>query len=143
MGYVPSKNEDLAFGLNSEKIHKQRMETFFACELVKTGDYDKMDFTNEAKTIYIEMKTRRCSHTYYDTTMVGKNKVDFCATSNAECYFVFVFTDGIFYTKYTKTVFDGYETKPFLVGKREGCRNVIAPYVYIPVGDLNEIPSSA
>lgn len=129
---VPTKNDDLNFGLNSEKIHKTTLETFFGCGLKKTGTYDPMDYTDEAQTIFVEMKTRRINHNQYPTALIGKNKVDFCAKSDATCYFFYVYRDGMFYIKYDKELFDTFACEDFERGWREGGIQPKQLFYYIP-----------
>ena len=136
---VPSKAQDLSFGLSSEQKHKKTLETFFGCGLTKTSNYALMDFTNEAKTIYLEMKTRRIPHNLYPTALIGKNKVDFCKNSKADCYFVFVYTDGLYYIKYDPTLFDTFVCEDFERGMREGGIQPKQLYYYIPHTALSSV----
>jgi hypothetical protein len=140
---VPTKNEDLLFGLQSEEKHKATLEQFFGCGLRKTGTYDPMDYTDEAQTIFIEMKTRRIKHDLYPTALIGKNKVDFCKTSNATCYFVYVYLDGLFYVKYDPALFETFECADFERGWREGGIQPRQLYYYIPHQHLNHLRTSS
>lgn len=129
---VATKNQDLAFGLSSETKHKVTLESFFKCGLKKTGTYDAMDYTNEAQTIFIEMKTRRVNHNQYPTALIGKNKVDFCATSDADCYFVYIYLDGNFYVKYDPELFATFECADYQRGWREGGIQPRQLFYFIP-----------
>ena len=139
---VPSKSEDMNFGLKSEETNKVTLEKFFGCGLKKTGPYDPMDYTDESKTIFIEMKTRRINHNQYPTALIGKNKVDFCKTSNAVCYFVYVYLDGMFYITYDPVLFDTFECADYQRGWREGGIAPVSPYVFIPHEHLTPLTSS-
>jgi hypothetical protein len=138
---VPSKSEDINFGLKSEETNKVTLENFFGCGLKKTGTYDPMDYTDEAKTIYFEMKTRRINHNQYPTALIGKNKVDFCKTSNATCYFVYVYLDGMFYVKYDPELFDTFVCEDYQRGWRAGGVAPVSPYVFIPYKYLTPLTS--
>jgi hypothetical protein len=138
----PSKTADLTLGLNSEQKNKATLERFFGCNLHKTGTYDPMDFTDEAQTIYLEMKTRRVNHNQYPTALIGKNKVDFCEKSNATCYFVYVYLDGLFYIKYDKALFDTFLCEMYVRGQREGGVQPEQLFVFIPHEHLTPLPSS-
>lgn len=141
---VPTKNEDLNFGLTSEENNRKTLEKFFGCGLLKTGTYDPMDYTDEAHTIFIEMKTRRIRHNQYPTALIGKNKVDFCKTSNATCYFVYVYVDGMFYVKYDPSLFDTFECADFERGWREGGIQPKQLFYYIPHEHLTPLtPTSS
>lgn len=140
---VPSKTADLAFGLGSEEKNKKTLETFFRCGLKKTGQYDVMDWSDEAETIFIEMKTRRVKHNQYPTALIGKNKVEFCEKSNAICYFVYVYLDGMFYVKYDKALFDTFVCEDYQRGWREGGIAPVSPYVFIPYEHLIRLESGS
>jgi hypothetical protein len=129
---VATKTEDMDFGLKSEEKNKATLEHFFGMGLKKTGTYDPMDYTDDAQTIFIEMKTRRINHNQYPTALIGKNKVDFCNTSNATCYFVYVYLDGMFYVKYDKALFDTFVCDDYQRGWREGGIAPVSPYIFIP-----------
>ena len=138
----PSKSQDLMFGLKSEENIKSTLEQFFGCGLKKTDKYASMDFVNEPKTIYIELKTRRIRHNQYPTALIGKNKVDFCEKSNAKCYFVYVYVDGVFYIEYKKELFDTFECSPYQRGMREGGIQPLQDYIFIPHEQLTLFPVS-
>ena len=128
----PSKTQDLEFGLKSEENTKSVLEQFLGCELKKTGTYAAMDFVNEPKTIYVELKTRRVNHDQYPTALIGKNKVDFCKISNSTCYFVYVYMDGIYYIKYDKKLFDSFELRDYERGQRQGGIQPKQLFYFIP-----------
>jgi hypothetical protein len=136
---VASKNDDLKFGLSSEQKNKATLEAFFGCGLKKTGTYDPMDWVDEANTIFIEMKTRRIKHDAYPTTLIGKNKADFCETSNATCYFVFVYVDGMYYIKYDKELFATFDCADYQRGWREGGIPSPQLYYFIPIECLKPL----
>jgi hypothetical protein len=138
---MPTKSEDLNFGLKSEEKNKATLEAFFGKGLKKTGTYDPMDYTDEAQTIFIEMKTRRVNHNQYATALIGKNKVDFCETSNATCYFVYVYLDGLFYVKYDKALFDTFECADYERGWREGGIQPKQLFYFIPHQHLTALSS--
>ena len=138
----PSKNEDLKFGLTSEKVNKETLETFFGRGLHKTNIYDPMDYTDEGRTFYVEMKTRRIKHNDYPTALVGKNKIDFCRSSKVPCYFIFVYTDGMFYVKYDEKLFDTFDCNDYERGWREGGIQPKQPFVFIPHEHLTKLPTT-
>lgn len=140
---VATKTEDMNFGLKSEEKNKATLEHFFGCGLKKTGTYDPMDYTDETQTIFIEMKTRRIKHDQYPTALIGKNKVDFCKTSNATCYFVYVYLDGMFYVKYDPELFATFECADFERGWREGGIQPKQLFYYIPHQHLNPLRTSS
>ena len=136
---TPSKTEDLAFGLGSEQRHKAALEAFFATELVKTSTYHPMDWMNGDQTVFLEMKTRRINHDDYLTALIGKNKVDFCQKSNVDCYFVYVYLDGLFYIKYDRAMFNTFMCKDFVRGARQGGIQPEQLFYHIPHRFLTRI----
>lgn len=142
MNTTPTKNEDLAYGLKSELINKETLETFFGCGLVKTDTYHAMDYTNKDNTIFVEMKTRRINHNQYDTALIGKNKVDFCASSKAKCYFVYIYKDGMFSIRYDKALFDSFDCRDYERGQREGGIQPKQAFVFIPYTKLTRLPTT-
>lgn len=138
---VPSKNEDLAFGLASEATNRRKLEAFFGCGLNKTAQFDAMDWSNDPKSLFVEMKTRRIRHNQYPTALIGKNKVDFCKKSNADCYFVYVYQDGIYYIKYDEALFATFECAEYERGWREGGIQPKQLFYFIPYQHLSPLPS--
>ena len=54
---------------------------------------------------YIELKTRSFEHSKYPDTMIGLNKIEYAQSNpDKEFYFVFAFTNGLYYYKYNSTV---------------------------------------
>jgi hypothetical protein len=96
-----------------------------------------MDYTNEAKTVYVELKTRRVKSNQYPTTIVGVNKINFCKDADKNYYFAFCFEDGLYAIKYDKELFDTFERNTnYWRGARAGCANVQQSVIHIPVDKL-------
>lgn len=92
-----------------------------------------MDYANTSKTIYAELKTRNIPSTRYATAMVGKNKIEFCNDPTKNYYFVFCYTDGVFYIKYDKDLFANFrEENDFVRGERADCVSRPQRIVHIP-----------
>ena len=85
---------------------------------------------------YIELKTRSFENTKYPDTMIGLNKIEYArANPDKEFYFVFAFTDGLYYWKYNI-----YDQLNYRSGGRydRGCKE-IKQYAYIPINLLKNI----
>lgn len=93
-----------------------------------------MDYTNLGRTIYVELKTRRIKHDQYPTAIIGLNKLKWCQRDpTKEYYFVFCYTDGLYYIKYDDTVFNEFERNlEYYRGERDDCINTAQSIVYIP-----------
>jgi hypothetical protein len=134
---MATQREDIRFGTNNEINVLEQLQTYIGTTLQRNGGYAVMDYTNPGKTIYVELKTRRISHDTYPTTLIGANKVEFARKSNAECYFVWCFTDGLYYLKYDPAVWDSFETDDnYWRGGRLDCKNKAQNVVYVPANLL-------
>lgn len=117
-----------------------RIEGLVGQPLSRQGGFNIMDYTNASKTVYVELKTRRIRHDAYSTAMVGKNKVEFCNDPTKNYYFVFCYTDGVFYIKYDKALFATFrEENDFMRGERADCVNRPQRIVHIPREQLAPI----
>ena len=136
--YMQQYNTDIKTGADGEITVLPILETFFNEKLYKNTDrYALFDFENDTKLI--ELKTRNNKKDQYRTTMIGKNKINFaCHSENAEkdVYFVFKFTDGLFYYKY-----DSNDTtlENGMGGRSDRGKQEYKPYVYIDINLLTKI----
>ena len=69
--------------------------------IIRTNKYDNFDYTNN-NNILIELKTRTNTKDKYEDTMINIAKVNKCKklSKTNEIYFMFKFTDGVYYWKY-------------------------------------------
>ena len=139
---APTQANDIAFGLASENTNINRIQSFLATPLTKTGEYDVMDWTNENRTIYVELKTRRITHNQYPTALIGANKVAFCNEPNTAYYFCFSYLDGLYYIKYDKNLFATFATNnDFERSYRPDAHNTLPQsIVLIPTNLLQPFP---
>jgi hypothetical protein len=91
------------------------------------------DYIGENK--FIELKQRKCEKDKYLDTMIGLNKIEYCHGKDADCYFVFSFTDGVYYWKYNNVDQLNYRCD----GRRDHNCNEFKDYCYIPVNLLKKI----
>lgn len=113
-------------GFKKEAELKPILEDFFSSSLSLTDRYHKFDFININDKILIELKSRNCTHTRYNETLMNVCKLPYAhtkMTDGYDIYFVFAFTDGVYYQKYTKD------------NRYKKCKK----YLYIPVKDLIKI----
>jgi hypothetical protein len=130
-----SFKKDLEFGLNKEKEILVLINKYFKREIHKTIDkYCKYDFF-DFKYNY-ELKSRRCSINTYDTTLLPFDKIQ------RKTIYLFNFTDGLYYIKYKKEIFDEFEKKEYVRNKREGKNDIKKEYIYIPTNKLIKIEIS-
>ena len=130
------KNDYNLGNLNEIKLLKT-FQTFFNDSEIETLDtFNAFDYKGNKKVI--ELKTRTCEHTTYNTTMIGANKIEQARVYNKmnfDVYFIFNFIDGIYYWKFTP------ENK--LVKQKGGRvdrgKNEIKDYYYIPITNLSKL----
>lgn len=134
--------KDIKYGLSKENEIENILKSYFNMDLFeKLSTFHPMDFKGkslgcETLDYYFEIKSRRCNHDKYKSTMIGKNKIDFAnKNTNGFFYFIFVFEDGIFYYKYNPL--DKFETT--IGGRFDRGRNELKPYFYIPIENLQKL----
>jgi len=129
--------KDYNFGIKAEDLLLQKFcDTFGNVQKSKqeTTPYDYL-----GENIYIELKTRRNTKDKYDTTMIGKNKIDWASSiikekPETKIYFAFNFLDGLYYWEYKErnlcdlTFANG--------GRWDRGIAEIKEYCYIPVNKL-------
>ena len=125
---------DYAVGLESEKAVKPLLEAEFG-PLVKLGQYDPFDF---AGAVLVEVKTRTCRSTAYATTMLPFSKIQSARSADRPVVFVFVFTDGVYWIRYSDR-FAGYEVSEFQRTGRSDHADRLQAYCYVPVADLTPL----
>jgi hypothetical protein len=122
-------SQDLAFGLNNEKLLKNRIQQITGT-LKHTPVYHSFDYYNN--TCFVELKSRNCNFDKYDTTMIGMNKIKKCIEPTKDYYFFFSFADNqLLYWKYITTDFEIKQGGRFDRGKPE-----LNDYLYIPIKEL-------
>lgn len=127
--------DDIFIGkINEDYITDVICSHFNIKKLNKTGSFHQLDFYSDDK-IYFEIKSRRCNHNKYSSTMIGYNKIEWIHKNNIkDVYFVFVFEDGDYFYKYNKE--DKFETG--LGGRWDRGKNEIKNYYYIPISKLSK-----
>ena len=122
------------FGLKKEVELLPTIRKFFNDEtIIKLDDYNIFDFKGDNK--YIELKSRNCNYNKYPTTMIGYNKIKKALELNEDIYFIFNFTDGIYFFKFDKNIqLEIKQGGRFDRGKKE-----LSDYAFIPIEILKEI----
>lgn len=121
---------DYIFGASKENEIFDILEQKFG-KLIKNSRYSKYDFENEKYAI--ELKSRKCNYSFYPTTLLTCNKI---TNTNKKLYFIFNFTDGIYYIKYREHIFNTFEKKKYSrVNKTYDEKD----YYFIPIEYLKKI----
>jgi len=138
---MTSLRNDLAFGTNEEANLMPRLESVFGNKLERQLGFASMDYKSPEKPLYVELKTRRIKHDQYPTALISAHKVDFCKKSNSDCYFVYQYTDGLFYIKYDEQLFNSFWTDTY---RRNESSDMVArdkQTTFIPVRCLKPLPN--
>lgn len=136
---MATQSADLAFGTKNEDTIQNQIESIAGTPLIKQGGYSIMDYTNDVKTVYVELKTRRIKHNDYPTALIGANKIEFCSDPSKTYYFVFCYSDGIYYIKYNDSLFNTFQRSDhYYRGARSDCYNSVQSVFYIPIESLTK-----
>ena len=128
-----SFKKDYSFGLGKENEILPIITTFFDRDIKKSkNNFDKYDFEDD-KYKY-ELKSRNNEYNKYPTTIICNDKV-----ITDKLIFLFNFTDGLYYIKYSKSKFDNFEKKLFVRNKRQDYNDLEKMYIYIPIEKLKKI----
>lgn len=133
-----SLQEDIEIGKQGEIDVLPSLQKFFGDNSITStnNQYSRYDFIGSNKTRY-EVKTRTNSVHLYDDTLIPLSKLKQCKDNIV--YFIFNFTDGIYYIKYNKELFDTFKVEEFRRKPRFGIVDYRQKYVYIPVKELSRI----
>jgi hypothetical protein len=124
---------DYHFGRRQETLVLPRIRQYFDDTIEADENvYSRADF-NGQKFKY-ELKSRTNTYSAFPTTLLPEDKV---FTENQ--VFLFNFTDGLYYIKYDKDVFDTFEKKMFRRRQRSDHNDVEKMYYYIPITALTHI----
>lgn len=124
--------KDYNFGTQSENALMSAIKVFDPT-LQKTSVYHPFDFAGT--TTFVELKTRRNKKDAYPTTMIPQSKVEYALkNSGFEYVFCFMFEDGLYYIKFNKEKFAGFEVRSG--GRCDRGRVESNMYCYIPVSEL-------
>ena len=132
-----SFKDDYAAGIAIESDLKSMLEFKFVDKLIKTGRYDTLDY--EGERCFVEIKSRTNRYAQYPTTMIQQSKFDYARKQTKPVYFVFAFTDGVYYIQYNSEVFDAFESGYFQRPGRIDKTDRRQIYVYIPITSLTRV----
>jgi hypothetical protein len=132
-----SFKDDYAAGIAIESDLKSMLEFKFVDKLIKTGRYDTLDY--EGERCFVEIKSRTNRYAQYPTTMIQQSKFDYARKQTKPVYFVFAFTDGVYYIQYNSEVFDAFESGYFQRPGRIDKTDRRQVYVYIPITSLTRV----
>ncbi len=109
-----------SFGVSGEFAFQAYMDINHQLQLDNLNDTNKfsiVDFQVPNTNIYIELKTRTCTSTAFETTFFDVSKVNNWSKNkqykNAVIYIAFVFNDGCHYfIRYNRDIFELFDKHP-------------------------------
>ena len=134
---MASLSNDLSFGKKSELSCKDKLDKFFATNLIHRGGFSTFDYDN-GSNIFVELKTRRIPHNMYPTAIIGANKVQAASKNPDNTYwFVYQYSDGLYGIKYDKEKFSKFQHCEYSRGERADYHNYPQDCYFIPSSDLS------
>jgi hypothetical protein len=138
---APSYASDYSFGEMNEGQKQARISAFVGKALVRQPRYRVYDYESACKTMRADLKSRRIHSMDHTTALIGMNKVlSADANPDKEHYFFFSYTDGLFYIKYDRAVFEAFNHGDYLRGSREGIVDEPVDTMNIPRNLLLPVP---
>ena len=123
-------HSDYIVGRASEEKYLPCLQNAFNDETLSHTKCKSHIFDYIGNNKYIELKTRSFEHTKYPDTMIGLNKIKYAQVNpDKEFYFVYAFTDGLYYYKYNPDDKLNYRKG----GRVDRGYNEIKEYAYIPI----------
>ena len=133
---------DFNKGTQSEIDILPKLKIHFLDETIERSldRYAIFDYTNN-KDLLIELKTRNCEYEKYDETMINVIKINKSKklSKTHNIYFLFLFTNGLYYWKYDINELDKLTYK---IGGRSDRTNLYSEkkmYTYIDIKLLTRI----
>ena len=134
--------EDYAFGKMNEDDIKLCVRTLFDNKEVEQSKkkFAPFDFHTEDNSHFAELKTRRVCYNAYPTTLITTKKIDHAAAHpESTFFFLFRFTDGLYYIQYNPEVFETFESMKFKRFARADHYDKSVEHTYIPIEALTKL----
>ena len=126
--------KDCKFGCKNEDEVLPILDNYFDTKLIKNDKFNPIDFENDKYRI--ELKSRRCKKTTYNTIMFNISKLKHF-TNDKENYIFFKFTDGLYYYKWTnESMKECYQS---FIGRRDRGKDERINAVLIPNRLLSQL----
>lgn len=134
-----SYETDYQWGKRREIECLPKIKEFFNNPEIKITKktYSPYDYWAPGK-LRIELKSRTNSRTAYNCTLISLTKVEYAKKHpKNQSYFVFDFSNGIYWVKYDEKLFDDFKITKKI--RRDRGKNEINYYVNIPISKLKEM----
>ena len=125
--------KDYNFGLQKEVEILEIIKKYFNDDtIIKLNNYNVFDFKGLS---YYELKSRNNEYNKYSSTMIGNNKIIKANQLTEDVYFLFSFTDGLYYWKFNKN----YKLEIKKGGRKDRGIFEYSDYAFIPIEILIKI----
>ena len=127
-------DKDYQIGKEGERMSFAALKDFFGDDLKWSDDiFAPWDFTSSC--VVLEQKTRTISSKKHPTTLMNLLKVMRAVQETRPAFFIFRFTDGLYYIKHNADKFSEYQLLPMTVKGRDVVDKEDWRY-HIPIEDL-------
>lgn len=134
-----SLKRDLAFGTASENRNKPFIQTFLGYDIKMAGGSATLDIVKLSDNTSVgELKSRRIAYNQYPTVYIGLNKIRAFTKDDTNYFCFFSFTDGLYYIKYNKEIFDTFDIEEMSRNDEPWKKSKV---VHIPMNLLTKINS--
>jgi len=107
-----TKMNDIDMGLTTEEEVMPILAKHFGEKLIKPNyTYCPYDFEAVTSKTRYELKSRRCNHNTYNTTIIPVSKCQDQSLKNVVLCFCFYFVDGLYYIYYNERLFSTFKIK--------------------------------
>jgi len=128
--------EDLAFGKEKEEIIIPIIREYFDDD-ISFIQYKYSTYDFQGRKYKYELKSRTNKYADFFETLIPESKIK--NRTNKYIKFLFCFTDGLYYIRYSEKKFNKYKLDLFCRNKRKDYNDKPAMYYYIPISDLKKI----
>jgi hypothetical protein len=122
------------FGIQNETNMLPIIRTFFNDETIEKTRTQHHPFDFESSTCLYELKTRRNKHDRYSDTIFPTSK--FLHNPDKPKVLIFSFTNGNYYIRYDKTLFETFKKETKKYRNDRGDRDKPVEYIQIPIEHL-------
>jgi len=132
---MSSYKTDYIFGKKKEEEILSIIEDYFKDNIKQNKErYVKYDY--EGTTNIYELKSRTNKYEAYPDTLLPFDKTQL---KDKNQIFLFNFTNGLYFIKYSEDLFKTFKCQAFKRNQRIDYNDIVKPYIYIPIDKLTKI----
>jgi hypothetical protein len=132
---MSSFKTDYIFGKKKEEEILSIIEDYFKDDIKQVKEkFSKYDY--EGTTNIYELKSRTNKYEAYPDTLLPFDKTQL---KDKNQIFLFNFTNGLYFIKYSEDLFKTFKCQAFKRNQRTDYNDIVKPYIYIPIDKLTKI----